>query len=331
MYFKYEAKIEEIHFPLLVDFNFDIKTKKFTEGLINFHSGYSLIFPFNFYKTIVLLPVENQKINRGLVITKLNLPIDSNFYYYSLVFQNTSKIIPEVGIGIKNNLHDHLIKTIDMLRWRFKLLGSHDYLIEEEFHFSINVKIWHKIMLRKDVTVYLESPATSLNYKIVLGSRELIQEKEALEYEIFREAFYNHQKNPRSSLIMAITAAEVGFKRLAAELHPQNEWLLENLPSPPLLVMLKRYLPILPVKLDINGEVLIPSNIRKILDKAIKKRNKIIHTGFSEIDEKELREILTAVKDLLYLFDYYRGYKWAASNLSIKTGELLGFYKKITD
>lgn len=168
-----------------------------------------------------------------------------------------------------------------------------------------------------------------MNYRNLLNTSGLIQDKDPLEYELFREADNNLKDNPRSSLIMAIAAAETGFKRLASELHPQNEWLLETGPSPHLITMLKNYLPLLPVVLDINGDILIPRHIRRVLDSANDKRNKLAHTGSFQVDEEELREILIAVRDLLYLLDYYRGYEWALSNLSIKTSKSLGLSKTL--
>jgi hypothetical protein len=120
---------------------------------------------------------------------------------------------------------------------------------------------------------------------------------------------------------MAIAAAEVGFKRFASELHPQNKWLLEELQSPPLYKMLKNYLPKLPVKLNFDGRSFTPKNIRKKIHEANKKRNTLVHRGLSDFDDEELIQILLAVHDLLYLMDYYRGFKWAISHLNLPTSK----------
>lgn len=325
MYFKYEAEIKEINFPAVADFNFD--GRRFIPGDINFGSCYSLIFLLERYKIVVLLHVDNQTIKEGLVICDIYLPIELKFFYCIFAFP-VSSVIPELSINIKKELHDYLIKTIDMLMWRFNLIGSHNYLIKDEFQSSIDSENWHKVRISQGVTVYLP-PLKFMNYRNLLNTSGLIQDKDPLEYELFREADNNLKDNPRSSLIMAIAAAETGFKRLASELHPQNEWLLETGPSPHLITMLKNYLPLLPVVLDINGDILIPRHIRRVLDSANDKRNKLAHTGSFQVDEEELREILIAVRDLLYLLDYYRGYEWALSNLSIKTSKSLGLSKTL--
>ena len=47
-------------------------------------------------------------------------------------------------------------------------------------------------------------------------------------------------RNPRSSLILGVAAAEVGFKQFASKTLPDTAWLLE-FPSPPLFDMLQKF------------------------------------------------------------------------------------------
>lgn len=55
-----------------------------------------------------------------------------------------------------------------------------------------------------------------------------------------------------------MAAAEVGFKQCVGRLVPDAEWLANNVPSPPLHMMLSQYLPLLPSKLKVQGKVLRP-------------------------------------------------------------------------
>src|SRR5918992_486833 len=56
-------------------------------------------------------------------------------------------------------------------------------------------------------------------------------------------------------------------KNFVAELVPDAEWLVEEAPTPPLVSMLKNYLPKLPAKSTIEGGVLPPpSKLRKSID-----------------------------------------------------------------
>jgi hypothetical protein len=52
--------------------------------------------------------------------------------------------------------------------------------------------------------------------------------------ELFREAWRLMHVQPRSALLIAIAAAEVGFKEWASEVAPDTAWLFETIQSPPI-------------------------------------------------------------------------------------------------
>jgi hypothetical protein len=43
-------------------------------------------------------------------------------------------------------------------------------------------------------------------------------------------------------MILAVAAAEVGFKQFIVQMQPETKWLVANLPSPPLDKMLAEFL-----------------------------------------------------------------------------------------
>jgi hypothetical protein len=57
--------------------------------------------------------------------------------------------------------------------------------------------------------------------------------EEPLGRQLFREAWSQVGTNPRSALVIGVTAAEVGLKRLIATLVPGTDWLMEEIPTPP--------------------------------------------------------------------------------------------------
>ena len=72
-------------------------------------------------------------------------------------------------------------------------------------------------------------------------------------------------------------AAEVGFKQFVVTLNPSTKWLIENLPSPPLPVMLTQYLPLLPVKSLIKDRPIeIPSELIEKLKASVTFRNEVV-------------------------------------------------------
>lgn len=149
---------------------------------------------------------------------------------------------------------------------------------------------------------------------------------EPLGHELYREAWQQKTENPRSALVIGLAAAEVGFKQCVSTLTPTSQWLMENVPSPPLVSMVKNYLPLLPTKLKIYGKVLPPpSKLTKAIQKGVETRNKTIHVGNPAPAPEELESLLLAIRDLLYILDYYCGAEWALDNVRPEIrSELLG-------
>lgn len=143
------------------------------------------------------------------------------------------------------------------------------------------------------------------------------QSKQPLYHDLFREAWQNQRDNPRSALVMGIAAAETGFKTTMTDLNPSVTWIVENLQSPPLDLMLRNYMAQLPARNQINGEVRRPpKKVISVIKKGIELRNKLVHWREETVTTEDVREMLEAVRDLLYMLDYYRGHGWAMERLS---------------
>jgi len=141
-------------------------------------------------------------------------------------------------------------------------------------------------------------------------------ENEPLGHELFLEAWELRSNNPRSALIIGMSAAEVGLKQCIGKLVPDAGWLANNVPTPPLDKLLSNYLPMLPAKLKIEGRVLKPSKmIRSAIRKGIEARNASVHIGTEPPKLPELKELLLAIRDLLYLLDFYCGFEWALDQI----------------
>ncbi len=149
------------------------------------------------------------------------------------------------------------------------------------------------------------------------------RQNEPLGHELFREAWGQRKENPRSALVIGIAAAEIGIKQCVSALVPSSQWLVENLPSPPIEKILAEYFPTLPVKNRINDKVVIPKSIVEKLRKGIQMRNSIIHGKSTSLSFENVTEILTAVENLLHLLDYYCGHTWALKNITTDEQETL--------
>ena len=102
-----------------------------------------------------------------------------------------------------------------------------------------------------------------------------------------------------------------------------------NVPSPPIVQMLREYLPKLPVSQALpSGKVFPPPDATlAVIKKAVQQRNQITHAG-SETTTEFIDETLGAIKDTLRLLDYYRGHDWASTYMSYSFGVALGLRER---
>jgi hypothetical protein len=133
--------------------------------------------------------------------------------------------------------------------------------------------------------------------------------------EIIRESWAVRQSNPRSAVVLAMAATEAGFRRLVSDLVPHAEYLVQELQTPPLTQLLKKYLPQLPLRSSPRLAVL-PKSVMRKLTKAIELRNNIVHKGAQAPDEQAVEEAVAVASDLVRLFDYYAGNQWALDFVS---------------
>lgn len=146
--------------------------------------------------------------------------------------------------------------------------------------------------------------------------------REPLAHQLLREAWNLRHGNPRAALVVGVAAAEVGMKRLIAELVPEARWLVEEVPSPPLVHMARHYLKELPIRVEVASSERTPKHLRTILHAAVEARNTVVHRGAAP--ELPLRDTLAGIREFLYLLDFYAGEAWAADRLSPRTRAALG-------
>jgi hypothetical protein len=246
---------------------------------------------------------------------------------YAIPFELLPETFQSFSRQVQKELSDFMRKSIRVLRWRYALSGHHNPVqsVMLPHKWSLDGENWESLPsetfvevghigrlrvtdeVHREVVTYVEGNIT-----------------EPLAHELYREAWQQRSDNPRSALILAIVAAEVGFKQCVSTLVPDARWLVENVPSPPIFTMVKNYLPLLPTKLKINDAVKPPpKEIIRILQQGVEKRNKTIHVGAIPPTGEELKELLLAVRDLLYILDYYCGFDWALNNIRDEIREAL--------
>jgi hypothetical protein len=229
--------------------------------------------------------------------------------------------------GILNDLSEACRVAFELSRWRTNADSPHRPYGSLGPQFSVDEGAnWSPLPARMFIEVQVPSglPLTAETAAVV---QELLDgsSTEPLAHNLLREALDVAFANPRSSLVIGVAAAEVGFKQLAVALVPGAAWLLDQAQSPPLPRMLAEFLPLLPAHEHIAGEVLAPPKyVRTLVHDGVEKRNRVAHAGRAPINSDALDELLVAIQDLLYLFDYYAGHAWALDNTSGRFRSQLG-------
>jgi hypothetical protein len=111
----------------------------------------------------------------------------------------------------------------------------------------------------------------------------------------------------------------VGIKECVATLVPDAAWLVNEVASPPIIKMLTEYLERLPLRgARPTNKALIPSDLIATLKVGVELRNRLSHRGAANLEYRRLQETLEAVRSVLWLLDYYRGYEWALDHVDEK-------------
>jgi len=224
-----------------------------------------------------------------------------------------------------HDMGNHLKHTMRLIRWRTNSQGRPNPIREamhDGFKWSLDGIEW------KPVTDYISATLSiRVNPQWTAEAEEFVRAEasgeldEPIGHVLLREAWANRGANARSSIVLAVAAAEVGFKQFASNVFPDTDWILEHVPSPPLFKMLTELFPWSKLNLQINGkEPKPPASITDVLKKAVSLRDEIVHRPTAkEPSHDTVDSVLTSVRDLLYFLDGLRGQQWALGYVSTDT------------
>ncbi|MEK6333473.1 MAG: hypothetical protein AABM67_00895 [Acidobacteriota bacterium] len=217
--------------------------------------------------------------------------------------------------SVTSEVYEYLDNFIRILRWRGNGSGPNRPVQRTGgIKWSLDKKAWHWLPEKSRPTKFEHTSMLHTTDEVRSDVEHFVATgiDESLGHELLYEAWHQRTESPRSALILAIAAAEVGLKYCIATLVPNSLWLATNVPSPPIVKMLLDYLPTLPAKCTVNGKVLPPpSELVETLKKGVRLRNQVIHSKTEPLEHDTLREILLAVQSLLWILDYYSGFEWA--------------------
>jgi hypothetical protein len=252
----------------------------------------------------------------GLIVAICEREVAHRLYEQAV---STGQIsVNQEAIGnVCKDMQSFIVRTLRLLRWRTRSPGR-PYPIRAtvSFRWSLDGLEWKPVAHYLSMKIrQLENPpkltdeATEFVGTAILGDLD-----EPLGHELLREAWTNCDTNLRSAIVLAVAAAEVGFKQFAMKVFPETGWILENLQSPPLVRMLELF-PWDKLKLAINGQpVTVPDLLKDELKKAVTLRNEIVHGRSGTLTRDTTQEVLYSVRDLLYFLDALTDLKWWAFN-----------------
>jgi hypothetical protein len=234
---------------------------------------------------------------------------------------------------VGDDMFSQMLRTLRLIRWRASSEGKAYPLrsaLDGGFRWSFDRSDWKPVADCRSpftISVHIRSAWSDEGDKF-LTTETPGELNEPLGHELLREAWANRAENPRSSIVLAVAAAEVGFKQFASKVLPDSEWILESIQSPPLVKMLKDLFPWSRLNVRINGQsVTPPDSVMTMLQKAIHLRNDIVHGRAGNVNGKTATSVWVAVRDLLYFLDFAQGHQWALYHLS---GEARKHFPQVT-
>ncbi|SAL57529.1 hypothetical protein AWB69_06246 [Caballeronia udeis] len=228
---------------------------------------------------------------------------------------------------VDRELSTAIAAVTNAYRWRSAIEGPPRALASRGFGFlwSSDRSFWHPTAPSLNVRMESFSPR-GISQREREDIERLVDDRtaEPLGHELFREAWAQRNTNPRSSIIVGIVSLEVAVKNLIANLAPDAAWLAVNVPSPPLLRLLTDFLPTLKGRMA-SGQIIIPppEDICTAVKNGVSIRNTVAHVGGTPPKIETLEPILLAIKDLLWLFDFYSGEAWAYDFIRSETRNAL--------
>jgi len=185
---------------------------------------------------------------------------------------------------------------------------------------------WRRIEPAISLKVSFRSLGRTISGAVLDEVRQVLRGggEEPLSNVLLSEAWSLLATSPRGALVLGIASLESCVKRLIVVCVPDSQWLVENVPSPPIESMLRDFVGKLKTKASINGKVVPPPQaLLKTIKNAVVLRNQVVHGISRDVSSEKVEEYLRAIADINLLMDCYAGNTWAIKNMSHETTKAL--------
>lgn len=130
-------------------------------------------------------------------------------------------------------------------------------------------------------------------------------EQDLLAYQVLWAAQRLMLNEPRASLLLSVSAVEIGAKRLISELSPDSAWLLKESQSLPVVRLLGEYLP------SLRSAYAVPRPLLAKLEKVVAHRNQCAHAG-ARVTSHQAHAAWVLSNRILRSLDVSSGFDWAS-------------------
>lgn len=212
-------------------------------------------------------------------------------------------------------------RLLHRIQWRFDFLFSGE--IKLESFWSLDSENWKRavtstLRFRIQGAVGYQVPISGEN---VGNESATLASDKPLHRNLIQNADALVEKDPRSAIMLAATALEVGLKNLLFNKYPILEGFYKDtqLPAIPKLLSYtlldKSHPPVISqpsiISTYIPGFHIELATVKK-LENFFRERNQCVHQGKLDINWEKLYDYIEIIEDVLYYIDYHNGYTWAS-------------------
>jgi hypothetical protein len=218
------------------------------------------------------------------------------------------------------------LRFIKQIMWFFNLSHLNDPLRHRSLYCNTHGGDYHLIEYPKSVIGNRWQNDIIWSGENISGFFSLWKSasEEPLGHELLREAGSTLHSAPRSALLMLASALEVAVKSYISDRAPTTQWLLTELQSPPVPIMLRKFVPTLkPVQAVSIADWSGLNPMFKRIDNLVRARNHLTHRGKWSVTTDQLVEFKEDVSDVLFILDYLSGERWAINKIRRETCRLL--------
>jgi hypothetical protein len=227
------------------------------------------------------------------------------------------KIMPQSFQDISGQMLERLTDSVrsfvKTLRWAQATSGTQSPFAFVGYEWSSDKVSWHAMPHSISVRIG-QSRGISTTSEDIKEITEILTaaHSEPLGHELIREAFDIASMNPRSALLVGVSALETGLKDYIRLRIPHSEILLEEMPSPSVENMVQKVIPELHKAQNITTlDFPLQKDDKDLLKKWVLQRNRVTHGTQKTVDAAELIKFLEFARTLLYKLDVCSGHLWA--------------------